>query len=198
MNDFDLADAQDITAGAAHDSGQSSLPLLNDQEHGEGTLNSAFSSSQNLTPASYDTSLPEGFECNNELLSEFTTLAAQNSISPAAARKLLDLQIRNEQTKVERFMETTNAWRSEIEADAEFGGARMNATIRDAQAALKAYGKSGSLIRELTMGGYGNHPNTLRFLARVGRAIRSEDNVHTGRWGSSRNTPVRDRLWPDE
>ncbi len=199
--------AKDSTAGG--DKG--TLPLLNDQyqdQDGKGQDGQPDDSpaaakpgtgaaASPLAPEAYDVTLPEGMEANPELLKEFQTLAAQHGIPPEAARKMLDLEVKNQQALLGQFNQRQEAWKAEITNDSEFGGDNLPVTVQQAQRALKTYDPSGTLIAELTRGGYGNHPGVIRFLARVGKGLK-EDTAHTGREQKTDNTPLRDRMWPDD
>jgi len=144
----------------------------------------------------YDLELPEGMAADSRLLEEFTSLARENNIPPTAARKLLDLEIKNVRRQMDAFANQQNAWREEIGADPEFGGRRIDDTVNHARRALKTYDPSGTLLPELNRTGYGNHPGIIRFLARVGRTLR-EDNAFSSRvHNPGEEIPLRDRLWP--
>lgn len=153
---------------------------------------------QTYTESDYDdvVSLPEGITPNEPLMGEFKALAAKAQIPPEMARKILDLEVRNQQAVLEQFVATQEEWRGQIEADPDFGGAKLEATVSEAKLALSAYDPDGALLPELERGGYGNHPGIIRFLARVGRQVK-EDSVHTGREQKIDTRPLRDRLWPD-
>ena len=145
----------------------------------------------------YAFELPEGVEADSELLDEFASLARENSLPPATARKILDLEVKNIQRQVEAFSRQQNAWRDEIHGDPEFGGARLDSTVASARKALSAYDPDGTLLPELNRTGYGNHPGIVRFLARVGRTL-GEDTAFSSRGhDNAAKRPLRDRLWPD-
>lgn len=144
----------------------------------------------------YGLELPEGMAADSRLLEEFASLARESNIPPAAARKILDLEVRNVQRQMDAFSNQQNAWREEINADPEFGGRRIDDTVNYARRALKTYDPSGTLLPELNRTGYGNHPGIIRFLARVGRTLR-EDNAFSSRaHNPAEEIPLRDRLWP--
>ncbi len=223
MEDSNISAAQDVTpsgtetdatgaAGSDAPAAKPDLPFLNDQDsqaakpEGDGKSPAAQPGEPGkdgapptaFTPESYNVSLPEGLEANTELLGEFKALAVQHKIPPEAARKILDLQVKNVTANMDRFAATVQAWRAEIAADPEFGGNNMEMTRNDAHAALEEFDTSKTLIKELTAGGYGSHPGIVRFLARVGRHLRTEGKVYTDREQKTDAKPLRDDLWPDE
>lgn len=145
----------------------------------------------------YDMELPEGMTADADLLEEFAGLAKESNLPPAAARKILDLEVKNVQRQLEAFTRRQSAWRDEIAKDPEFGGIRLETTVSHARRALKTYDPDGTLLPELNRAGYGNHPGIIRFLARVGGRL-GEDTAFSSRDHIAREKrPLRDRLWPD-
>lgn len=202
------AAAQDTTVsgteGKAAEIPQGQPGLLNTQhkdpaDPASGTTPAETTPAQQFAASDYDIdlSLPEGIVPNEALLGEFKEIAVGLQLPPEAAKKLLDLEVKNQQANIEQFIQKQNAWRAEIQTDPDFGGAKLEATVSDAQHALKTYDPDGGLLRELEAGGYGNHPGVIRFLARVGKSVK-EDSVHTGReQKTDAPLPLRERLWPD-
>ncbi len=160
------------------------------------TASAAASTQAPANSADYDLDLPDGMEPNAPLLEEFKTLAGEFKLNRDQARKLLDLEIKNARSAMERWQQQQKAWEGEIKTDKEFGGEKLPATVAAAKKALDHYDKGGTLFHELTRGGYGNHPAIIRFLARVGSDMR-EDSAHSGQSLLANKRPLRERLWPD-
>lgn len=79
-----------------------------------------------------------------------------------------------------------DGWRKTIASDKEIGGQRQSETVSLAKKALVKYG-TPELAELLKDARYGDHPELLRFLRRVGESLR-EDSIH----GTSQS-PQNDR-----
>lgn len=140
-------------------------------------------------PESYEFKLPEGATDNYGALKEFEPLARDLNLDQATAQKLVDHYADKILPKISQSMqdkwETTKAeWQNKTENDAEIGGARFKESVSLAGKAMDKFStpELRSLMNEY---GIGNHPEMVRFMAKVGKAM-SEDNPITGR----ESTPV--------
>lgn len=81
-------------------------------------------------------------------------------------------------TKLERDVlaravaEMSDGWLKQVKADPELGGRRLKRTLENAQYAMR-YG-TAKFRKLLDETGYGNHPEVVRFCARIGAAIRTD------------------------
>lgn len=148
-----------------------------------------------ITPESYgDFTTPEGMPVNETILGEFKTVAAELKLPKEAAQKLVDLQVKNVQAQMEQWKHTRQTWVAELKADKEYGGDNFNKTIHKANMALRQFDKDGGFLKALK-GTFENHPETVKFLARVHDAL-GEDAVHTGRdAGKGKEIPLAQQLW---
>jgi hypothetical protein len=71
------------------------------------------------------------------------------------------------QRDAETIVATRAEWIDETKADKEIGGDKLDATLATAKRALDAYG-SPQFIEMLNQSGLGNHPEVVRFCAKVG------------------------------
>lgn len=133
-------------------------------------------------PEKYEFSLPEGVTLNESLVEEATPVFKELGLTQDQAQKLVDLQVKHEQSaykaQVEAWEMTTQNWRHAAETDQEFGGLQFKDNLAIARKALTEFGTK-ELKEALDLTGTGNHPEILRFFYRVGKAI-SEDKVRTG------------------
>jgi hypothetical protein len=70
-------------------------------------------------------------------------------------------------------------WHAEAMADAEIGGAKMPATVANAQKVLTAYATPAER-KAIADSPFANNPFFLRFCNRIAAAMPAEDTVHTG------------------
>ena len=151
-----------------------------------------------ITPESYGTfETPDGMPVNEALLGEFKTVAADLKLSKEAAQKLVDLKVKEVQEQAQQWRDIRKGWVEEIKADKEFGGDNFDKTIHKANMALRQFDKDGGFLKTLK-GTFEDHPETVKFLARVYDAL-GEDAVHTGRdAGKGKEVPLAQQLWKPE
>ncbi len=133
-------------------------------------------------PEKYDFKLPEGVTLDPDAIAEFEPLARDLNLTQDAAQKLIDLECKRMQAiqkaQFDSWQSTLKGWVSDIKADPEFGGAKMPQTLKEAQSVVKKYGSEG-LMEVLNVSGLGNHPEVIKTLAKIGRAM-SEDKIING------------------
>ena len=134
-------------------------------------------------PESYEPfNLPEGVKLESEDLEAFTGFAKELNLSQEQAQKLLERDLAVRKSIEERVNAEADAaikgWLEAARADKEYGGERFDANIAVARKALEAFG-TPELKAMLDSSGLGNHPEAIRFMYRVGKAI-SEDKLVLG------------------
>lgn len=124
--------------------------------------------------------LPEGAEAKS--FEPFKALAKELGLDSPKAQKLLDLYSQQTAASQKAFVEQSNAqqkqWVDAVRADPELGAGKpetFTATVDVARRAIKTYG-TPALAQLLEESGIGDHPEVVRFAARIGRAL-SEDTV---------------------
>ena len=125
-------------------------------------------------PLTYsDFTLPEGVDVDSETLSEARALLAEMKLPQAQAQRLVDFyagKIRQfGASQMESWAKLNEKWVSDFKVDQEIGGDRVQETVAAATRAMDRFGTPG-LREALIMTGAGNHPEVIRFVARVGRA----------------------------
>jgi hypothetical protein len=117
-----------------------------------------------------DFHLPAGVTLDPELTAEFEALAQELALPQDAAQRLVDMHASRMQT----HQSANHAkWQHQSRNDAEIGGANLSRTIAVANRALDRFG-TPQLRSALSETGIGNHPEFIRFVHRVGKAL-SED-----------------------
>ncbi len=127
--------------------------------------------------------LPDGVAIDEATLGEARALFAGAKLSQDSAQRFVDFyagKIRAVAEEPHRvWEETQQQWVREISRDQEIGGSRLKATIEAAGKAIDRFGTPG--LREvLNFTGAGNHPEVVRFFARIGRAISEDQPVSAG------------------
>jgi hypothetical protein len=132
-------------------------------------------------PEAYETfTLPEGVEIDEATLGEATAMFKDIGLPQDKAQKLVDFYTGKLAAAAEapqKLWEATQAdWQGQVRADPEIGGAKLDATIATAAKAIDKFGGT-ELRAALDITGAGNHPEVIRFFARVGASLSEADFV---------------------
>lgn len=126
-----------------------------------------------------DFTVPDGAEMDTEILSGFGEIAKELNLNQESAQKVID--------KVAPIMAARQAaqmdqlrteWHAQSTADKEFGGDKLQESTALAAKAMSQFA-TPELKDVLNATGLGNHPEIVRMMVRVGKAL-SEDKVVTG------------------
>jgi hypothetical protein len=130
-------------------------------------------------PEHYDFTPVAGVQLAEEVLGTFSQVARELNLTRDAAQQMLDrvapVIARQQQATVQAV---TEQWVSQVKADKEIGGERLQQNLAIAKKARDAFGTDG-LRRLLNESRIGNHPEMIRFFVRAGQAI-SEDGFVPG------------------
>ena len=133
-------------------------------------------------PTYSDFKLPEGATVDSDSLKAASTLFADSGLSQEQAQKFIDLAVSREKAQAESglraFVDLQNRWVSEIKADPDIGGERLQATIASATRAIDRLAIPG-LREALDLTGAGNNPAVVKAFARIGQMI-GEDRFRPG------------------
>lgn len=142
----------------------------------------ATSGSAQTQQSDFDLKLPEGSNLDASYLEQTKALAKELGLSQEAAQKLVErdsglLSSVSERNAVQ-VREKTEQWAKDAQADKEIGGGNFQSSVTDARTALDRFG-SPEFKNMLNQSGVGNHPELIRLLARVGKAMREDKMVTT-------------------
>ena len=156
-----------------------SAPSLTARPAGESSL---LDPDMPTRPTYGDFELPEGAAVDGESLKVASALFADSGLSQEQAQKFIDLAVSREKAQAEAglraFVDLQNKWVSEIKADPDVGGQRLQATIASATRAIDRLAIPG-LREALDLTGAGNNPAIVKAFARIGQMI-SEDRFRPG------------------
>lgn len=146
-------------------------------------------------PDKYEFKLADGRELDAEAVAAFEPMARELNLTNEQAQKFVDLYAAQQQKQAEAWAAQTAEWVNAVKADKEIGGDAMPASVRHAQAAIKAFG-TPELKAALDQTGLGNHPELVRTFARIGKAM-AEDGFVSGNGSGSGGEQARlARLYP--
>lgn len=150
---------------------------------------------------SYTFTWPEGFTPDATIVAEYEKEFREAGISNDVAQKLVGRyaaqQLAAHQSLDAEVQKQTDAWKLAVQNDPDLGGAKLAATVKSAETAMARFG-SADLKTWLDTTGMSNHPELVRFFAKVG-ALASEDTFAGGnaRSGAGRNS-IESRMYPNQ
>ncbi len=143
-----------------------------------------------VVPEKYDLKFEDGATLDTELLTEFEAFAKEQGLDQERAQALANFGPKMAAKFAAKQIEAINTevakWGTDTANDKELGGDKLKENLATAKKALDAFGTPelqkmlGKFdLEKNTKGtGLGNHPEVLRLLFKVGKAI-SEDGMVT-------------------
>jgi hypothetical protein len=147
-------------------------------------------------PEKYEFVMPEGVELDEQGAADFSAIAKELNLPQDKAQKLIDLYATRMQSQAEAHKSTVQAWVNEVKADKDIGGDKLPENLATARKAVEAFG-SPALKDVLTQTGLGSHPEFVKLMHRVGKAI-SEDRFVIGGESGAVNTDIAKSLYPNQ
>ena len=133
-----------------------------------------------VAPEKYTFTAPEGTEYDPEVLESFSGAAKEAGLSQDAAQKLIEkMAPALVARQVDQIEAIRKEWGETSAADPEIGGTKLQENLGVIKGALKNFPAGEKLNVLLEETGLGNHPDVLRYLLQVGKAI-SEDKFVAG------------------
>lgn len=143
----------------------------------------------------------DGTEVSAEDAAGFQDVFKEANLTSRQAKQLktaYDKEMTKIRTQIEEQSKAIgNEWLSEVRADKELGGANITATKKNIGEAIDAFGND-ELRQFFRSSRLGNHPEMVRFLNNVGKAV-SQDRFINGNGASRTETPSdrARRLYPN-
>ncbi len=191
MTDTLTPDAHDPIQDAGTE-GAADIPTGGDHPTETGTPDGA--------PETYaDFAMPDGIAIDPSVDGDLKHLARELNLPQAQAQKIADLGARQAQrwadAQAKAVNDASEAWLKATRSDAEVGGDKLNEALAAGRRAMDAFGTPllKSLLNETRLG---NHPELIRFIARVGKAISDDTFVSGDRSAGTRGGDMASRLYP--
>lgn len=136
-----------------------------------------------VVPEKYDLKIAEGSLLDKSRVTEIEAYAKDNKLTNQQAQDLLNKEhevvSKFHTNQISQFEQTKEKWRQEIVNDKEFGGENFNRNVEYAHRALNQYG-SQSLKEQLEKTGLGNHPDLVKMLSNIGKAMAEDRLIKPG------------------
>ena len=176
---------------------QQAEPVADQQDSDESSVESETSDQETKegAPDKYEfnakvADAPE--ELDPEVLTAFGEVAKELDLPQEAAQKVLDKVAPVIQAKQAKVLEQVKTdWANDSQADKEFGGENLAENLEIAKKSLDAFG-SDTLKSLLHETGFGNHPEIIRFMFKVGSAISEDSYVGNSEGAMSQGADPKD------
>jgi hypothetical protein len=145
-----------------------------------------------IVPEKYELKMPEGSPLDKtEAITRVEAYAKANKLSNEEAQQLLEV----ENTAVKTFADKQQAqmhtlrttWAEESKNDKEFGGDNFAQNVELSRRVVDKFG-SAAFRAALNDTGLGNHPELIRMLSRIGKAV-GEDELVVGKTATGKEAP---------
>lgn len=137
---------------------------------------------QAQAPATYTLKLPDGSKLEQGDIDEVSAYAREKGLSNDQAQEVLNQRHgfygKFEQRAKDTLTKAHQGWRDAVMKDPELGGDKFDETAKLAMLPVEKF-MSPKLREMLRETGYGDHPELVRFLRNIGKAM-SEDSGLTG------------------
>jgi len=134
-------------------------------------------------PEKFELKLPEDSVLDETHVLAVTSLAQEKGLTQDQAQEMLNRDstllkgFKEGQQKL--FAEQVKVWAEQVQSDSEIGGASYKDNVHLASQVVTKYG-SEQFKKDLDATGFGNHPELMRFLTRIGKAIGNDSLVKPG------------------
>ncbi|EGR2972444.1 hypothetical protein ABVY18_004173 [Vibrio parahaemolyticus] len=144
-------------------------------------------------PEKYELSVPEGMELDEQALEKFEPLFREANMTNEQASKFaaaygehVNGMVERAQTETvqslqDQWIQQNKTWQDALLKDKEFGGANAQENFNVAKSVIDRFGGEKEEIKEIRKAfketGAGNHPEIMRLLFRVGKAMQ-DDKIH--------------------
>lgn len=132
----------------------------------------------------YDIKLPEGSKLDDGAIERTVSFAKERGLTTKVAQELLDRESKMlgsyAESQHKAFKDIAAGWIDQAKADKEFGGEAFPANVELAKRVVTRYG-SDELKKGLEETGFGNHPDLVRMLVRIGKSMSEDQLVMPGK-----------------
>lgn len=155
-----------------------------------------------IVPEKYELKMPDGSPLDKEAITRVENFAKANKLSNEEAQQVLEVEntaVKTFADKQQADMEQTKkTWLDQSTNDKEFGGENLGKNVELSRRVVDKFG-SQEFRNALNETGLGNHPELIRMLSRIGKAI-GEDELVIGRTGAKpEDKPdVAKKLYPNQ
>lgn len=144
-------------------------------------------------PEAYTFDLPEGMSLDKGLLEAVEPALREANLTNAQANTVAKAYAATVKAQEESYLTEVNGWATQVQADPELGGKNFADTAESARQVMAKFG-TPALKDLLNSTGYGNHPELVRFVSRIGKSLMTDKVVDPDGSGAAPRT-LEDRMY---
>ncbi|MGJ5032274.1 hypothetical protein ACQR1I_35930 [Bradyrhizobium sp. HKCCYLS2038] len=149
----------------------------------------------------YVLKMPEGVKVDQAMVDalgpDFKELGLTSKQAQKLADKFVEVQQKRAADQGTAWAARVAGWAEEAKADKDIGGDKWDGTVKNATRAVNALG-TPELKDYLETTGGGNHPELIRFMAKVGAMIREDVPASGGAGGNGKPADAAYTLFPND
>lgn len=150
-------------------------------------------------PEDYEFTFEDGVEVDEKSLESAKAMFKEAGLTQEQANKFVEFHTQAMKEASEAFeknwSDTVEGWVQSSKDDKEFGGKAFDENVAVARKGIEAFG-TDEFKEMLNFTGVGDHPEMIRLLYRVGKAV-SEDKLHQGTHAPHGAKTIEERLFPN-
>lgn len=140
--------------------------------------------------------LPDGAVADEAIKLEFLPIVKELGLSQKGAQKLVDFKSKLDTLQLKNWSNHLVELKATAQKDPEIGGAKYQPAVAQAKAAIAKFGTPG-LRKMFNDYGVGNHPEMIRFMAKIGAATGETPALEPGGGAGVVNKPLHEILYKD-
>jgi hypothetical protein len=145
----------------------------------------------------YVLELPEGMVIDEALAAEAFPMFKEVGLTRRQANRLAtffgEVRAKEAAEREAAWQRVNENWQKAAKADAEYAEVGFDRAVAIANSAIAKFGTT-EFDAAIVQNGWGNHPEMIRFLYRVGRAL-ADDVSERGRGGGTEAIPLEQRMY---
>ena len=149
----------------------------------------------------FELKLPEGSLLDAGAIERTVAFAKEQGLTPKAAQAMLDRESKllttNADSQKEAWDKGTVQWLEASKVDKEFGGEAFPKNAELAKRVVERFG-TPELMKGLTETGFGNHPELVRLMVRIGKAMDEDQLVLPGAKNTAAPKEMHDVFYPQK
>lgn len=141
-----------------------------------------------------DYTLPDGAVADPELKAEFDPIVKELGLSQKGAQKLVEFKAKLDQRQLQQWNDYQNSLTVAAKRDPEIGGQRYQPSLAAGRQVIAKFGNEEfkTMLRDT---GVARHPEMIRFLSKVGKAIGETPALGEGGGAVSEPKPLYELMY---
>ena len=135
--------------------------------------------------------IPENSSLSKEAVEKIQTFAKEKGLSNEQAQAVLERDIQAQQSQAEFAQQKATEWFEMSKSDKEIGGEKFAENAELAKRVVTRFA-SEELKQDLEATGFGNHPELLRLLVRIGQKMAPDSLVLAGSSVTQKEKPIEE------